>query len=147
MMKNQKKITRVRLLIDNEDNSILLGLVSAEPDYKLSLSIKQMMGIALKTIAALSLITEEENEVQFSRFTGTESGTDRTFTLVSNRSGKHYLIRKLKNIDYLIYIHDPEGIENPAQLTESLKKIPVVTALFKLDPNTIKDKNLDLVIQ
>ena len=51
-MKRTQKVTRVKLDIDQNNDYILLGLVSSEPDYKLSLSLNKKLGISLKNISA-----------------------------------------------------------------------------------------------
>jgi len=147
MMKSRKKITRVRLQVDRSDDFVLFGIVSSEPDYKLSLSLNQSLGISLRNITAIASATDDGDEVQFSRFTYTDNSTDRAFTLFSNRTGKNYLVRKLKNIDYLLHIHDPEGIEDSTPLSSKLKNTGGITALFHIHPDKVKDSNLDLIIQ
>ncbi len=50
-MKSTQKVTRVKLNIEQNNDYILLGLVSTEPDYKLSLSLNKKFRISLKTIS------------------------------------------------------------------------------------------------
>ena len=147
MMKGQKKITKVRLQIDNTNDFIILGLVSSEPDYRLSLILNQTLGLSLKNFEAVNITGEEGYNLQFSRFRGTDNLSERSYTLVCNRSGKNFLIRKLKNIDFLLHIHDPECIDNDIRLISDLKAIPEITAVFTIDPLTIKDRNLDFLAQ
>ena len=87
------------------------------------------------------------SELVFSRFSDTSGAPDRTFNLVSNRCGKNFLVRKLKNVDYILFIHDPENEEWLNQLTTRLREIQAVTAVFNIEIDTIKDKNLHFVIQ
>jgi hypothetical protein len=47
-MMSQQKVTRVKLNLEQNNEFILLGLVSAEPDYKLSLSLNKKFRISLK---------------------------------------------------------------------------------------------------
>lgn len=49
-MRNNQKITRVQLNIDQNEEVILIGIVSADPDYKLSLALNRKFGISLKNI-------------------------------------------------------------------------------------------------
>lgn len=141
-MKNNQKITRVQLKIDQEEETILLGLVCAEPDYKLSLLINNKLSISLKNIAPL--IHGEGNGAQsaFSRFTYVKKALDISYNLTSNRSGKLFLLSKLKNVDYIFSVHDPEKILNPETLITVMREIETVNAVFYIDLLTFRDKNL-----
>lgn len=141
-MKNNQKITRVQLKIDHEEESILLGLVCAEPDYKLSLLINNKLSISLKNIAPLKLGDDNGPQLAFSRFTYTNKGHDISYNLISNRSGKMFLLGKLKNVDYIFNVHDPEKMLNPEVLTSVMREIETVNAVFYIDLLTFRDKNL-----
>jgi hypothetical protein len=69
------------------------------------------------------------------------------FNLISNRSGKNFLLNKLKNIDYLLQILISEKEVNLNDITSFLKEIDTVTAVFNIDINTIKDKYLHYLTQ
>lgn len=146
-MKNTRKITRVKLQIDKINDFILLGLVSSEPDYKLSLSLNRKLGLSLKNITPVKLPGDNGSELLFSRFADTSGSPDRVFNLFSNRSGKNFLVRKLKNVDYILNLHDPDKDTSLSQITSSLREIPGITAVFNIETDTIKDKNLHFVIQ
>jgi hypothetical protein len=146
-MKSTPKVTRVRLDLEQNIDYILLGLVSAEPDYKLSLSVNKKFRISLKNISQLRLPRENNSELTFSRFSNNDDHTDLKMTLISNRSDKNFLLNKLKNIDYLLQIQNTEGDINLNEITSSLREIDTVTAVFNIDLNTIKDKNLHYLTQ
>ena len=141
-MKSIQKITRVQLKINQADEFTILGLVSAEPDYKLSLTINKKFRISLKNISPVKIIDDTGSELTFSRFSDTSGSPGLVFTLVSNRSGKHFLLRKLKNVDYIFQVHDPESENNIDTLIAGLREIEAVNAVFNIDLNTFKDKNL-----
>lgn len=146
-MKDTRKITRVKLQVDQVNDFLLFGLVSSEPDYKLSLSLNSKFSIFLRNSQPVKLAAEDGSELFFSRFADTSGAPDRTFNLVSNRSGKNFLVRKLKNIDYILYVHDPENEDELTRMTARLREIQAVTAVFNIEIDTIKDKNLHFVIQ
>lgn len=146
-MKDTRKITRVKLQIDQVNDFLLFGLVSSEPDYKLSLSLNRSFNISLKNSQPLKLPADSGTELIFSRFADTTGSPERTFSLVSNRSGKNYLIRKLKNIDYILYVHDPETEDDLTKMITRLREIQGITAVFTVNSDTLKDKNLHFVIQ
>lgn len=146
-MKSTQKVTRVKLNIDQNNDYILLGIVSSEVDYKLSLSLNKKFRISLKNISPVRVIADNKSELTFSRFSNNATPADFMFCLVSNRSGKNYLLNKLKNIDYLFQIQNPDNEVNLNEITSNLKEIDTVTAVFNIDLNSIKDKNLQYLTQ
>jgi hypothetical protein len=144
-MKSTQKVTRVKLNVEQNNDYILLGLVSTEPDYKLSLSLNKKFRISLKTIPPVSLTGNNKPDLTFSRFSNNDPTSDFRFTLISNRSGKNFLLEKLKNIDYLLQISDGEAELN--LITSNLREIDTITAVFNISFNTIKDKNIHYLTQ
>jgi hypothetical protein len=146
-MKKTGKVTRVKLQIDQIYDFILIGLVSSEPDYKLSLALNKKFGISLKTIDPVRISGENGIELIFSRFSDTSESPERIYNLVSNRSGRDFLIKKFRNIDYILNIHSADNKNINNQITSSLREIPAITAVFNIETDTIKDRNLHFVIQ
>jgi hypothetical protein len=139
-MKKQK-VTRVKLDVGQENDYILFGLVSSEPDYKLSLSLNRKLAISLKNISALMLADDQS----FSRFSN-NSGEGVTYILVSNRSGKHYFLNKLKNIDFLLQVQiSPDDFDGDKAIAQ-LREIKTLTAVFRIDTETFRDKNLHYLL-
>jgi hypothetical protein len=85
--------------------------------------------------------------LSFSRFSDTKRSPGIIFNLFSNRSEKNFLLKKLNNIDYIFQVYDPENESNIDQLAASLREVDSVNAVFKIDLNTFKDKNLHYLIQ
>ncbi|MCX6321576.1 MAG: IPExxxVDY family protein [Bacteroidia bacterium] len=146
-MKSIQRITRVQLKINQKDEFILLGIVSAEPDYKLSLSINKKFRVSLKNILPLKITDDTGSELAFSRFSDSSKSPDVVFNLFSNRSGKSFLLKKLKNVDYIFQVQDAEMGNNTDQITASLREIESVNAVFNIDINTFKDRNLQYLTQ
>jgi hypothetical protein len=141
-MKSTQKVTRLKLNVEQNNDYILLGIVSSEPDYKLSLSLNKKFRISLKNILPLKLPGDNKSELSFSRFSNNEDPSDLKFNLISNRSGKNFLLNKLKNIDYLLQIQTSENDVNFNFINLNLREIDTITAIFNIDINSIKDKNL-----
>jgi len=141
-MKSTQKVTRLKLNVEQNNDYILLGIVSCEPDYKLSLSLNKKFRISLKNILPLKLPGDNKSELSFSRFSNNEDPSDLKFNLISNRSGKNFLLNKLKNIDYLLQIQTSENDVNFNFINLNLREIDTITAIFNIDINSIKDKNL-----
>lgn len=141
-MKSIQKVKRVQLQINHKENLILLGLVSAEPDYKLSLNINRKFKISLRNLAPLKIRSETGNELTFSRFSDQPGSAGMTHDLFSNRCGKYFLLKKLKNIDYLFLIHNTEDHQNMETITSVLRELESVNAVFNIDLDNLKDRNL-----
>ncbi len=146
-MKINQKITRVQLKIEHKEEFILLGLVSAEPDYKLSLSINKKLAISLKNASPVSTGDDKTSAIEFSRFFSAKNSQEITYNLISNRSGKKFLLKNLNNIDYIFQVHDPENAYSAQSLTVLLREIESVNAVFFIDLLTFKDKNLHYITQ
>ena len=140
------KITRVQLKVTQNYKPALLGIVSAEPDYKLCLAINKNLNISLRNTSPV-VIPDETSEKSFSRFSDTRTSHGTLFDLISNRSGKNILLKKFKNIDYIFQIQDPDNETNTEKISASLRSIDHVTAVLSLDPGSIKDKNLQYLIR
>jgi hypothetical protein len=144
--KNQK-ITKVRFDLNNENEFLILGIVSAEPDYKLSLIINKKLGITLKNILPITFSGDSGSEVLFSRFSDTTGTHGLVYFLVANRTGNNYLVKKLKNIDYLFLIHDLEsthmdGLRPNHAYSTTLKESEIITAVFNIDSSVLGEKFL-----
>jgi hypothetical protein len=146
-MKSSKKITRVQLNTTNlKDELIIIGIVSSDPDYKLSLSLNKKFRISLKNSLPLKLNVSGKQDLAFSRFSDTGRSPDIIYNLISNRSGKDYLIKNLKNIDYIFQIHNADYEIDIKTISASLREIESVNAVFNIDINNFRDKNLQYLI-
>jgi hypothetical protein len=143
-MKSSQKITRVKLNIDQNTDYILIGIVTTEPDYKISLALNKKFGISLRNISPLKF---SEEDLAFSRFSNSSEHENVTYNLISNRSGKNFFLNKLKNIDYLLQISDPETEIDLNTITSALREVETINAVFNIDINTLKDKNLHYLTQ
>lgn len=141
-MKGSKKIIKIQLPADENEEQFIFGLVSADPDYKLSLLINRKLGISLKTADPVEITDEKSGIISFSRFSDISGAPDQVFSLVSNKSGKNYLLRKLKNVDFLFQYSDFYQTYDPLKITELLKELDGITGVFRLDAEQLKEKNL-----
>lgn len=142
-MKNVKKITKLRLDRSEADEYLIIGLVSHEPDYKLSLVINKKLGISLRHSSPIIIDTKPDNS--FSRFTVSDS-SGATFSLISNKSENEFLIGKLKNVDYLFIAYDPEKQIKADGLVSAMRTTEFVNAVFLMNSDHLKDKNIHYLI-
>lgn len=145
-MKIRQKITRVQLKISANEEYSLLGIVTTEPDYRLSLSLNKKLKISLKNNTPIEIKDENGGHLNFSKFSDVKGAPYITYNLISNRSDKDFLLKKLYKIDYFFQVHYLERDYDIDYLTASLRGIDCITAIFNLNPGQIKDKNLHYII-
>lgn len=119
-----------------------LGVVSAEPDYRLSVLINRHLGADLRKCEEEIAVQTDSGKSCFSRFTTVPP----ELSLVSNRSEGHILLRKLKNIDFFLLVCGESGREKTEELAATLREIPEITAVFLLDSRKITDRNIALLV-
>jgi hypothetical protein len=146
-MKSGVKVKRVQLKDNQSNNSTIIGIVSTDPDYKLSLALNRKLKISLKNDSPIIIRDDSGNETIFSRFSDTTGSPHLYYDLTSNRSGKDFLLKRLKNIDFIFQIHNPGNEEAGRKIAATLKNTDCITAVFLIDPATVKDKNIQYVIQ
>ena len=145
-MRSIPKIRRVQLKLNQSNESVILGIVSAEPDYKLSLALNKNLEISLKNSSPLIINGLPGNETSFSRFSYSSPSENLVYILTSNRSGKDCLVGKLKNIDYFLRIHDPDNEVNIDQAVSKLREMECITAVFNINTGSVRDKYINHLI-
>jgi len=146
-MKSAAKIKRVTLNISENTEPLLFGIVAAEPDYKISLALNRKLGISLKSADPVILKEENDDELLFSRFSSPSDSPDLVYDLTSNRSGKSYLIRKMRNIDYFLQVHNADNETDTGKILSLIRETDCVTAAFKIGAEIIKDKNVRFLVR
>jgi hypothetical protein len=136
------KITRIQLDDKTNEEYAILGIVSAEADYKISQLLNKKLKLALKNNKAVDVPGVNGVNLSFSRYSCSTGIPEINYNLISNRSDRNYLLRKLKNIDYILQIHCSYNKHDIDLLTKNLREIDKITAVFSFDPREIKDKNL-----
>lgn len=144
-MKYERKITRIQLENNSTGEVALFGIVSHEPDYKLSLILNKKLRISLSNNSPV-IIDPPGDEQVFSRYSWLNKSSDESYNLISNRSGNNFLLKNLKNIDYILRVHESERVKSIEKVKSALKGTESITALFIIDPETIKTKYLQYLI-
>jgi hypothetical protein len=145
-MNNSQKITRIHLSVNEQDEPVILGIVTPDPDYKISLKLNKKLSISLRNTKPVEFRDNDGDDFVFSKFADSSVAPDSVFQLVSNRSGNNFLLKKLKNIDYLLIIRDPGKNFKLEQVMLQIREIDSITGVFKIDFKTLKDKNLKYLI-
>jgi hypothetical protein len=142
-MKGRQRITKIQLDDRTDEESTILGIVTSEADYKLSQLLNKKLKLAFKNNKNIDLKGVNGINMSFSRYTDITGAPEISYNLISNRSEKDYLLKKLKNIDYFLHVQSNHGKCNIEHLAGTLRGIEKITAVFKLNQEEIKDKNLD----
>jgi hypothetical protein len=145
-MKSTPKKKRIILDAGHNEDLLIFGIVSAEPDYKLSLSLNRKMGITLRNTDPLSIRDDSGNELSFSRFSSGEDSDDVSYHLISNRSDQQFLLKKLKNIDYILQVRSHAEVKS-LNVATVLRQTEAVSAVFVIDAASLNDRNLQYLIQ
>jgi hypothetical protein len=141
-MKPLRKKIKAPFHLTVNDNFCLFGIVSNEPDYKLSLFINKELQIALKNNTSVEVSDENSHITTYSRYSDNTKTPHINYTLVSNRSGTNYLVKKLKSYDYFFIVQDEEEECDPQTVARKLKESGLFTAIFNIDLKEVNDKNL-----
>jgi hypothetical protein len=136
------KITKHTIRAEDTPAFLFLGIVSSEPDYRLSVMLNMHLGIDLRKNPEEITEGSGEKTHSYSVF----SAAPLTFSLVSNRSMGGTLIRKLKNIDYLLLIHGTPDRKMAETFAAAVRDIPEITAVFLFDSRELSDKNIALLV-
>ena len=145
-MKNSQKITKIHLAVNDEDIPAVIGIVSADPDYRLSLKLNTKLSISLRNIDPVEFHDENGDKLVFSRFSDSAQPADSNFQLVSTRSGKHFLIKKLRNIDFLLLLQTSSRETGLDKIMLQIREIDSVTGVFNIEKKILKDKNFRFLI-
>ena len=145
-MKGSQKITKIQLSVSEQDEPSVFGIVTSDPDYKLSLKLNNKLKIFLKGSAPLEADSKKNEKLYFSKFSDLSDAPDSVFHLISNRSGKNFFLRDLKNIDYILVLYDPGSKYKIEQITAILREIETITAVFNIDRKALKNKSLVYLI-
>jgi hypothetical protein len=145
-MRNSQKITRIHLPVNEQDIPLVIGIVSPDPDYKLSLKLNRKLCISLKNTDPVEFQDVEGKKFLFSRFSDTSVVPDSHFQLVSNRAEKNFMLKKLKNIDFLLLCQNPPKNFRLENVMSKIREIDTVTGVFNIDFKTLKDRNLKYLI-
>lgn len=138
-MKKPGKIKRHSLHLDSEPEVIMIGIVSPEADYKISLLLNTSLNLNFKSIHPLISESDTGEKLHFSSFKSTSEFNDNTFVLITNKKGNSHLSKKLVGIDYLLVIRGNDIINNSSQLISSLRECKEITGLFILDDLSVAE--------
>ena len=142
-VKENDKITRHTIFSAEPAEFLFLGIVTPEPDYRLSVMLNRQLGISLQHNNNDIITGSGDNAAHFSVFTTSPA----ILSLISNRTPGSFLIRKLKTIDYFLVINGVPDRTKADNLAALIRKNPDITAVFVFNSTGINDRNTKLLVQ
>ena len=133
---------KVHKLTEKEDYRFrLVGISSAENDYKLCWSLNQILGINLARIDNLEIYHKRLDDKQtFSQFEYFDEETLLQYRLISNRSVNGYLLEEMTKLDYLLQISGDMDEGWLESLIEKMNSIYGIILAFPLYPTKMKSR-------
>ena len=128
----------LELDVEYDIDFLLLGLSCFEKDYRLCWLINKQLGVAFSRADDLCLLRNDVEQC-FPRFTYSWESEDAELTLLKNRAAAGVLLPELRQVDYLLKV---DAEELPQDLVEQVRQVPRVAAVFVLEPNGLKEKEV-----
>ena len=126
---------------DNDENIMLFSIASSESDIHLCLLINKIFKISLSLSDDLIVVSKKESTgFRKYEFENAETGEKYILLLNRNSAGK-FLMSEFKKIDFIFLIISemPGSIyDKPIQ---RLKNENTISAIFKINPDTIRSFN------
>lgn len=120
----------------------LIGISSHENDYHLCWAINQKLNITLQKKANYVLFIPPLNDNrEFSFYSFEDEDNLLTYYLLSNRCDDGFLIKELKNLDFLMQVHGDLSEEEKETLIRDLRSMSVIIASFPIDPLSLKSRD------
>jgi hypothetical protein len=142
-VKEREKVTRHTIFSAEPAEFLFLGLVTSEPDYRLTVMLNRQLSISLQHNDIDIVAGSGDDAPHFSVFTTSPL----MLSLVTNRIPGNFLIRKLKTIDYFLVIHGVPDRVKAENLAAQIRKHPDITAVFLFNSTLIADRNIKLLVQ
>jgi hypothetical protein len=140
-MNPSKKITRHTIPNGETPDFLFLGIVSAEPDYRLSVMLNRCLGSDFRKDPENIIAISDKGKNPFSCFISTRPA----LKLVSNKNEKNVLLRRLDKIDFLLVMSGSPDRRKTDELADIIRKIPEVTAVFVFASRETSDRNVSLL--
>jgi len=142
----QKKVKKVQLSLGSEQEVNLYGIVSSEPDYKISMELNQALEISLRSTNPVTIRQGNMAEISFPRFADTSDLPHSWVTLIKNRSNNSLLLRKYPNFDYLAAVYNETENETTEEFASILRQIKHISAVFIIDSRSIEPHILEAIM-
>jgi hypothetical protein len=136
----KKEIHKLSLV--PEDDSVLIGLVCQEADYRLAWALNKEININLTQSENIEIPIKNSNHFKSFTVFHAEDTRNIIYKLISNHCESRYLLNEFKNIDYFLFL--PEGLKGEMYdiLVRKIRNIKFISAIFILDISTLKNSQI-----
>ncbi len=140
MKSDQTEKKTLRLKVETDHNYRLIGLSSHENDYRLVWAVNNQLKMKFIRIENLVMHHKKHgSDLEFSRFFYEDEDRYLKYYLFSNRCPEGIFFPEIRNIDFIIQIIG-EMTENDFNLlVKEIKSVSIISALFVLQPDKIKN--------
>lgn len=117
----------------------LLGISSHENDYRLSWALNRKLGLKFRKTD--NLIPARGNaDKEFSVFKSEWDNKSLSINLISNRCPDGFLIKEMKNIDFVLQVFGEINQADFDKIVAKIKTIDLVSAVFEISPDKLKKR-------
>ena len=124
-------------LSSGSESNLLFAIASAESDLRICMILNQALSINLSLAENLQIIRKQQT-ISFRRYSFEGAEGIEKYSLFINRSGPDYLLPEIKKIDFILHIQSEGPLTPLENLSQQLKAIPEITAIYKLDQKVSK---------
>ena len=142
----QKKVKKVQLRLNPEPVITLFGIVSTEPDYKISAEINKMLDVSLKSAPQVTIEYGDKIEIPFSRFSDISDLPDSWISIIRNKSNGYSLLRKFPNFDYIAAIFTESEKYTTEEFAAQLRSVKHISAVFLIDKKGIEPGIIEAIM-
>lgn len=128
-----------KIKLDTNYDFLLLGLVTAEPIYKISWQVNEHLNILLKEATPLQVYHSKKQLIQEFAMFSFVTPDELNYYLIHNKGNQGLLVEEQKQIDYWLKIEDTTlDLKTIAQKIKSIKNISLA---LEVEPGSLKSKN------
>ncbi len=131
-----KKILRV----DYNFEISVIGISSSARDYRLCWFINNALPIKFVRIDDLLIYSDFGEESYHSCFKFSIENTETDLYLLSNKSGKSFVLPEIKETDFLMISTETLSDEDQKEFVQLLNKIEIIQSSYPIDPYSLKSK-------
>ena len=120
----------------------MLGIVSDEPEYKLTWSMNEALRTSFRRMEDLSLYHRKgQSEQRFSLYLYEEENTMLTYRIIRNRSENGHFLSDLKNIDYVIHIQGELDTTRVSEFIRQANRLDTIRMCIPIELSKLKDRS------
>jgi len=127
-------------LDDDLIDFLLIGIASHSKDYKLCYDINKQMNFDFCRTSTDYTLTVKGKTVAFPMFEFIDEENILEFYLLANKNKSNYLLKELKNIDYLFMIKGNIDFVDIHTYVTQLKELSSVLTAFPVEVEQLKSK-------